>query len=95
MLPDADIEAAFVRAERIRVSFARNCRYVADRQIDPTVSCGLSASADAEQPLTVLLVDADQALYRAKAAGKNRVELAVQPEANGDSLTALQAARCG
>ncbi len=87
VLPGADIEAACVRAERIRASFAENCRFVADRQIDPTVSCGVSVSANAEQSLSVLLKQADIALYRAKAAGRNRVERANQPEAKTGSPT--------
>ena len=34
--------AAYVRAERIRASLAETCRFVPDRQVERTVSCGVS-----------------------------------------------------
>ena len=40
-----------------------------------TVSVGVATSDDASFDLSALLIAADQALYRAKALGRNRVEL--------------------
>jgi diguanylate cyclase (GGDEF)-like protein len=74
VLPGSSIEAAYVRAERIRCAFAANGRFIGARQIDATVSCGLSASLNGEQTLTALLEQADWALYDAKYAGRNRVK---------------------
>lgn len=70
MLPRSSIEAACARAERIRVAFAENCRFVEDHQVDATVSCGLAASVNAEQTLSALLELSDVALYRAKTEGE-------------------------
>lgn len=78
VLPRSSIEPAYVRADRIRTAFAENCRSINDHQVNASVSCGVSASADAETTLSVLLEQADEALYRAKAAGRNRVRRADQ-----------------
>jgi diguanylate cyclase (GGDEF)-like protein len=78
VLPGSSIEAAYARAERIRVSFAASSRFVGNRQVDATVSCGLSASLNAEQTLNALLEASDTALYRAKTQGRNRAERADQ-----------------
>ena len=55
VLPGLSIEAAHVRADRIRVSFAENCRFVGDNQVNTTVSCGVSMSVNGEQTLSALL----------------------------------------
>jgi predicted signal transduction protein with EAL and GGDEF domain len=73
VLPRAGIEAAEARAERIRASFAEACYFIEGRQINATVSCGLSVSVNGEETLSELLKHADLALYRAKAGGRNRV----------------------
>jgi diguanylate cyclase (GGDEF)-like protein len=73
VLPRASIEAAQARAERIRASFAEACYFIEDRQVNATVSCGLSVSVNAEETLSELLKNADLALYRAKTEGRNRV----------------------
>jgi hypothetical protein len=39
----------------------------------PTVSVGLAMASEPGQPLASLLANADRALYRAKAEGRNRV----------------------
>ena len=44
VLPGSSIEFAYVRAERMRASFAASCRFAGNRQVDATVSCGLSVS---------------------------------------------------
>jgi diguanylate cyclase (GGDEF)-like protein len=73
VLPRASIEAAQARAERIRTSFAEACYLIEDRQVNATVSCGLSGSVNTEETLSELLKNADLALYRAKTEGRNRV----------------------
>jgi diguanylate cyclase (GGDEF)-like protein len=85
VLPGSSIEAAFVRAERIGATFAENCRFVGERQINATVSGGVSMGMRGEQTLSVLLEYSDAALYRAKAEGRNRIKRAEQLSTEGDS----------
>jgi diguanylate cyclase (GGDEF)-like protein len=85
VLPGSSIEAAFVRAERIGATFAENCRFVGERQINATVSGGVSMGVRGEQTLSVLLEYSDAALYRAKAEGRNRIKRAEQLSTEGDS----------
>jgi diguanylate cyclase (GGDEF)-like protein len=83
---------AFVRAERIRVSFAENCRLIGTHQVEATASGGVSASAKAEQTLGALLECSDKALYRAKAEGRNRVRRADQPKPEGALSSVIRVA---
>jgi diguanylate cyclase (GGDEF)-like protein len=85
VLSGSSIEAAFVRAERINVTFAEDCRFIEGRQVSATVSGGVSMSATAQAALSALLEDADVALYRAKAAGRNRIARSEKPDPNGGS----------
>ncbi|MDQ2078575.1 GGDEF domain-containing protein [Xanthobacteraceae bacterium Astr-EGSB] len=78
LLPDADGAAAMKTAERIRAAFA-------DRQVDvggaraaATVSIGV-ALARPDDDFAALMAASDGALYRAKAAGRNRVVWACAP----------------
>ena len=73
MLPGSSIDAAFVRTDRIRISFAESCRIVRDCQVNATVSAGVAVSAGGQESLEALLERADAALYDAKIAGRNRV----------------------
>jgi len=92
VLPGSSIEAAYVRAERIRASFAASCRFVGNRQVDATVSCGLSMRSNAEQTLMALLENADAALYCAKFEGRNRVKRADQPKQDSTLSTVIRVA---
>jgi diguanylate cyclase (GGDEF)-like protein len=92
VLPGSTIEPAYVRAERIRTAFAAGCRFAGNRQVNATVSCGLSVNLNAEQTLTALLEDADTALYRAKAEGRNRVKRADQTKPEGGLSTVIRVA---
>jgi diguanylate cyclase (GGDEF)-like protein len=83
MLPGSSIEAACVRADRIRISFAENCRFILNRQVNSTVSGGVSVSVNAEQALETLLENSDLALYCAKTEGRNRIKRADQPKPDG------------
>ena len=69
VLPGSSIEAASIRAERIRVSFSEKCRFIGNRQITATVSGGVSVSVNAKHSLSALLEHSDEALYRAKTGG--------------------------
>jgi diguanylate cyclase (GGDEF)-like protein len=84
VLPGAGIEAAAVRADRIRASFATSCRFVKGYPVNATVSAGVAASDYAqERTLSALLESSDKALYCAKAAGRNRVERAHEGAGRG------------
>jgi diguanylate cyclase (GGDEF)-like protein len=74
VLPGATIDAGYVIAERIRVGFAEACREL-DEPIAATLSAGV-ATATSESTFDALVEAADNALYRAKNLGRNRVERA-------------------
>jgi len=69
-------ERALVAAERIRSTFAEVALEVDGRPVSATVSIGVAMSEGKRVDVSGLLVQADQALYRAKERGRNRVEIA-------------------
>ncbi|NIF16482.1 sensor domain-containing diguanylate cyclase [Pantoea sp. Cy-639] len=74
VLPETERAGALLLAERIRASVEAMPPF-ADDERAVTVSIGIGLHAPgAQQDLTRLLGDADEALYRAKANGRNRVE---------------------
>ena len=83
VLPGSGIEAAHVRAERIRSSFAENCQFILNRRVNATVSGGVAMNVNAEQTLDALLEISDAALYDAKTEGRNRIKRSAQPRAEG------------
>ncbi|GAC1307484.1 MAG: hypothetical protein NVSMB10_13040 [Steroidobacteraceae bacterium] len=82
LLPDATAQAAARLGERIREAIAAK-PFVLNAQIERTltVSVGVAAMAPGQHDVDLkaaadrLLADADAALYRAKALGRNRVQL--------------------
>ena len=74
LLPDTTWQDATWLAERLRGAFEATAQKVAGQTITATVSVGVATSEDGSSDLSALLVAADQALYRAKALGRNRVE---------------------
>ena len=73
MLPGAGMEAAYLVAERTRVAFTSACVGIGDFTV--TLSAGV-ARAEPDSTVDSLLKAADEALYRAKSNGRNRVEVA-------------------
>lgn len=72
ILVDGDAGAALAVAERLREALSRE----GHPEVGPvTISCGV-AQATIHEPLDLLLRRADEALYRAKHAGRNTVKLA-------------------
>lgn len=67
------IDEGVLVAERVRVAFETAARTVSGRYVGATVSVGVAAHP-APTNIDAMLARADEALYRAKAAGRNRVE---------------------
>jgi diguanylate cyclase (GGDEF)-like protein len=76
LLPNASRPGAVQAAERLRAAFAGTPIAIGETALTATVSVGVAASEGQGQDLADLLAAADKALYRAKANGRNRVELA-------------------
>lgn len=76
LLPDTDVPGALNLAERVRERFAAHRFMLAGRPVRVTASVGATADlAGDASAAAALRARADEALYRAKRAGRNRVEL--------------------
>lgn len=75
VLPSCGSAAAVAVAERLRQAVAGGC-IDPDDEIVPTVSVGVASTELGNFDPRVLVHTADLALYRAKEAGRNRVEVA-------------------
>jgi diguanylate cyclase (GGDEF)-like protein len=85
LVPGTAAEAA-VAAERVREAFRTDGLVIAGREMAATVSTGIASELS---PVSIndLLARADAALYRAKANGRNRVEIAPEvPRQVGSDL---------
>lgn len=75
IMPDTDHSLAMVVAERIRKKVADKSFIIhkGRQMLDVTVSIGLASTVNGDVSQDVLLKRADEALYRAKAGGRNQV----------------------
>ena len=76
LLHDTTRERALAVAEQIRTSFAAATRVVEGGRSTVPGDIGVVIAYDAVLDLSALLAQADHALYRAKDAGRNRIEIA-------------------
>ena len=72
ILPDTDLDAGRLLAERLRANIAERPLLVSHQRIPVTISAGV-ASAQGAVDLDKLAGEADRAMYLAKRAGRNRV----------------------
>ena len=88
LLPGAPLDGGLDVAERIRRNFEATPLKIGGDTLSATVSVGVALSADRNQDLAALIMEADRALYRAKANGRNRVE-----HARPQSVVRLESAK--
>jgi len=78
-LPEKSAEQARAAAEKLRATFERQDfahTWHTGSAIPFTVSIGVATRAPGERDLEAIMKRADQALYKAKGNGRNRVEVA-------------------
>jgi diguanylate cyclase (GGDEF)-like protein len=85
LLPGCEAARAHAAAERLRVLVSQTAF---DGVENVTCSFGVAAYAEGDTAAT-LIARADHALYRAKVAGRNRVELAGRPDGAAPELTSV------
>jgi diguanylate cyclase (GGDEF)-like protein len=88
-------ERAVVIADRVRASFAESTKVVDGKTVGATLSIGMVYTDERNFDVPELLVQADQALYRAKGHGRNRLEVVADqavPDANKLARTLTQTA---
>jgi diguanylate cyclase (GGDEF)-like protein len=76
VMSGVELSTAFMFAEQIRIAFAAAARVVEGHRVSATVSAGIALLTASEADVDSLLARADQALYVAKARGRDRVEIA-------------------
>jgi two-component system, cell cycle response regulator len=75
VMPETPLPVALMVAERLRAAFAEKPVTLADPplEVEVTISVGVAATVGAAETAASLLRRADEALYAAKAQGRNRV----------------------
>ncbi len=79
LMRESTLEGARLLAERIRNNIAMTPCHCSGAELSLTVSIGIAAFTAGDTPLS-LFVRADEALYQAKAAGRNRICMRPSPE---------------
>ncbi|KAA5606159.1 diguanylate cyclase [Roseospira marina] len=79
LLPETTLLHAVETAERLRAAIARLCVEHQGDTFSVTASVGVAQWAAPDESLDDLLRRSDDAMYRAKAGGRNRVERAESP----------------
>src|SRR5690606_1262884 len=83
LLPGLDASTALDVAERIRQAVHSHTDIISDQAITLSVSVGVAGTCTHGHDFDALIAAADSALYRAKAMGRNRVEVSAE---SGDEL---------
>lgn len=83
LLPGLDASTALDVAERIRQAVHSHTDIISDQAVTLSVSVGVAGTCTHGHDFDALIAAADAALYRAKAMGRNRVEVSTE---SGDEL---------
>ena len=78
LLSETDLDASRSLAERLRVTAQALTITYENRKLSITISIGV-AEANSSEPIDDVIRHADEALYRAKNAGRNRVAYSTPP----------------
>ena len=73
LLPEANFEQAYAVVDRIRKAVTTQPIDLDGKLVSITISSGITNLSETEETFDKLLSQADQALYRAKEAGRNKV----------------------
>jgi len=73
LLPGTGMEEALIVAQRVRRNVEGLALEIDQASVSVTVSLGLASLRDGEDTLDAMFLRADQALYQAKASGRNQV----------------------
>jgi diguanylate cyclase (GGDEF)-like protein len=83
LLPETALDQALKFAERLRLSIEKSPCVTSDLSIPVTVSIGVAEATASMAGIHVLMKAADDALYAAKASGRNRIAAAAAPRDQG------------
>ena len=75
VLPETDFENAISIAERLRTIHEKTKMEINGSVINVTISIGCALSNERDTSLDMMINRADQALYKAKGSGRNRVHM--------------------
>lgn len=95
VLPNMNADEALAAADRVRLAFLAAAKEIGGHPICGSLSAGVAVTTDSLMTVDQLLARADEALYAAKASGRNRVvvanaEGAAQVRAEAPETGALQ-----
>jgi diguanylate cyclase (GGDEF)-like protein len=94
VLTNTSREIAATVAERIQAALEKAAADIDGRLVGATVSTGMAFSSEDAFELPAMLLQADQALYRAKAEGRNRLAIAT-PSIDAGSPSGSKVVRMG
>ena len=77
LLPDADLDSAVAAVQRVRAALVSGPHRVDGVDLVITFSAGVTVVANDEDTVDTMLARADEALYEAKAQGRDRVVAAM------------------
>ncbi|HVT56244.1 MAG TPA: GGDEF domain-containing protein [Xanthobacteraceae bacterium] len=92
VLPNMNADEALAAADRVRRAFVEAAKTIDGHPVLGTLSAGVAVTTDSTMSVDALLSRADEALYTAKASGRNRVVVAGEKFAPPPSATEAAAA---